>query len=439
MAVITPKWRGFWGRYFPEKRIFVRTDTETRYIRLPTYMQVLGVACMTVVTGWSIVAAAIVLMDTIGSGNFRDQARRDQQVYEQRLSDMAEERDMRAAEALAAQERFRTALAQVSSMQSQLLALEDRRKELERGIDVMQGTLRRTVKDRDTIADQLAALEAKQNGQNGGKPDSVRAQELADTLRYITATLDTTAEERNFTTEAAIEAQAQFAELDARFQDMELRTDQIFRQLEDAMTISVVPLDRMFRNAGVDTQRILSSVRRGYSGQGGALSPVRYPVAEQQAIPEDVQRANRILEQLDRLSVYSIAAQKLPFSMPVRGNYRFTSGFGPRWGRMHSGVDFAARHDSPIYATADGVVTRVGWVGTYGRVVYIRHEFGIETRYAHLSRIRVKRGQKVSRGQRIGDMGNTGRSTGTHLHYEVRVGGRAVNPMTYIKAARNVF
>ncbi|MBT6522323.1 MAG: M23 family metallopeptidase, partial [Rhodobacteraceae bacterium] len=74
-----------------------------------------------------------------------------------------------------------------------------------------------------------------------------------------------------------------------------------------------------------------------------------------------------------------------------------------------------------------------------GRVVYIKHAFGIETRYAHLAKIRVKNGQRVSRGQRIGDMGNSGRSTGTHLHYEVRVNGKAVNPMTFIKAGRDVF
>ncbi|MEC7669814.1 MAG: M23 family metallopeptidase, partial [Pseudomonadota bacterium] len=96
-------------------------------------------------------------------------------------------------------------------------------------------------------------------------------------------------------------------------------------------------------------------------------------------------------------------------------------------------------HGTPIYSTADGVVVHAGWQSGYGRLVKIQHEFGIETRYAHLSKIRVNVGQRVSRGERIGDMGNTGRSTGTHLHYEVRVGGEAVNPMTFIKAANNVF
>ena len=84
-------------------------------------------------------------------------------------------------------------------------------------------------------------------------------------------------------------------------------------------------------------------------------------------------------------------------------------------------------------------MTKAGWQNGYGRAVEIRHEFGLSTLYAHMSEIHVKVGQRVSRGDRIGDMGNSGRSTGTHLHYEVHVGGRPVNPMTYIKAASDVF
>ena len=80
-----------------------------------------------------------------------------------------------------------------------------------------------------------------------------------------------------------------------------------------------------------------------------------------------------------------------------------------------------------------------GWQRGYGNLIKIQHELGTETRFAHLSKIRVKVGQKVSRGARIGDMGNTGRSTGSHLHYEVRVNGRAVDPMSFMKAAQNVF
>jgi len=395
------------------------------------------VGAVAVVT-WTIVATAIFLMDSIGSGNFRDQAKRDQSIYEERLNAMADERDVRAAEATAAQERFATALEQVSSMQSELLASEDSRRELERGIDVMQSTLQRSIKERDTAQQELVVLKSDLTGE-GGVGDTRSPEDLEMTLSFMSDTLAGTASERDQANLAANAAQDQYAEIDAQLQELELRNDEIFRKLEDAMTISVKPLDRMFRNAGLNTNSLLKTVRRGYSGQGGALSPLRFTTTHSALTNRSADRANNILQQLDRLNVYRIAAQKAPFAMPVRGSFRFTSGFGPRWGRMHSGADFAAARGTPIYSTADGVVTFAGWGSGYGRLIKIQHEFGIETRYAHLSRIRVKRGQRVSRGQRIGDMGTTGRSTGVHLHYEVRVNGKAVNPMIYIKAANNVF
>ena len=107
--------------------------------------------------------------------------------------------------------------------------------------------------------------------------------------------------------------------------------------------------------------------------------------------------------------------------------------------RLHAGQDWGGSRGTPIRATADGTVTFAGRQSGYGNIIIIQHDFGFETRYAHLSSISVSVGQRVSRGDRIGGMGNTGRSTGTHLHYEIRVGGNPINPLTYIRAAQNVF
>ncbi len=168
------------------------------------------------------------------------------------------------------------------------------------------------------------------------------------------------------------------------------------------------------------------------------MTPLTFSTKGQEPDAEGL-RANGILSQLDKMNLYRIALQKTPFALPVKSSFRFTSGFGMRWGRMHNGTDFAGAHGTAIYSTADGVVVHAGWQSGYGRLVKIQHEFGIETRYAHNSQLFVKVGQRVSRGQKIAAMGNSGRSTGTHVHYEVRIGGKPVNPMTYIKAARDVF
>ena len=112
---------------------------------------------------------------------------------------------------------------------------------------------------------------------------------------------------------------------------------------------------------------------------------------------------------------------------------RFTSPFGPRWGRFHYGIDIANSVGTDIKAADGGIVTRAGSAGSYGNLIIIDHQNGTSTRYAHLSRIDVKVGQAVEQGQSIAKMGNTGRSTGSHLHFEVRVGGVAQNPLNYVK------
>jgi murein DD-endopeptidase MepM/ murein hydrolase activator NlpD len=100
--------------------------------------------------------------------------------------------------------------------------------------------------------------------------------------------------------------------------------------------------------------------------------------------------------------------------------------------RPHEGIDISAPRGTPILATADGRVSFVGQRGDYGLMVEIDHGHGIVTRYAHASRTHVRRGQRVERGDKIAEVGATGLALGTHLHYEVRIHGRPVNPMTYI-------
>nr|WP_217359161.1 M23 family metallopeptidase [Ruegeria arenilitoris] len=427
-------------RHFPERRVFLKSDNDTRFIRLSSETQIVAVAGVAVFVGWTAVATAILLMDSIGSGNFREQAKRDQATYQERLNIMSAERDMRAQEAVAAQDRFNAALEQISAMQSELLASENRRRELETGIEVIQTTLRATMKQREEARTELTKLQ-----QEAGDGDMyMAAVGNPEQMNFMTEALARTAEERDEIAANAKDALEQRDDLELEIRLMQERSDEIFRQLEEAMVISVEPLDKMFRKAGMPTDRIIEEVRRGYSGMGGPLTPISYSTRGEELTPDEI-RANALLQQMDQLNLYRIAAEKAPFASPVNSVVRFTSGFGtrrdPKTGgrRMHNGADFAGAHGTDIFATADGVVTHAGWQSGFGRLVKIKHAFGIETLYAHNTKIRVKVGQRVSRGDHIADMGSTGRSTGTHLHYEVRVNGKPVNPMTYIKAARNVF
>ena len=129
----------------------------------------------------------------------------------------------------------------------------------------------------------------------------------------------------------------------------------------------------------------------------------------------------------------------IPSRTPVN-NFRVTSPFGEREHpvlgglRMHKGIDLAAPRGTPVYAPADGVVERAGPFSSYGNYIAIEHGADMETRYGHLSKVAVHAGETVKKGQLIGYVGSTGRSTGPHLHYEVRVDGHAVNPAPYMEA-----
>ena len=179
-------------RLFPERRIFLKSDSDTRFIRLKPEMQLIAYTGVAAIVGWTIVATAIVVMDTIGASNFRDQAKLDQQLFQDRLNAISDERDMRAAEAVAAQERFNTALAQISRMQSELLASETRRDELATGIDVIQSTLRDTMQDREAARNALAALQ-----EETSEETSRVASSSPEPLNFMSEALEATAVERD--------------------------------------------------------------------------------------------------------------------------------------------------------------------------------------------------------------------------------------------------
>jgi murein DD-endopeptidase MepM/ murein hydrolase activator NlpD len=136
--------------------------------------------------------------------------------------------------------------------------------------------------------------------------------------------------------------------------------------------------------------------------------------------------------------------ERLPIAPPV-DNFSISSSFGKRQDpftkrrAFHSGMDLAGAKRTSIYATSPGVVTFAGWKGPYGRLVEIDHGLGLRTRYGHLRKTLVKKGQKIDFRHKIGLMGSSGRSTGTHVHYEVVFDGKPLNPRKFLKAGKYVF
>ena len=180
------------------------------------------------------------------------------------------------------------------------------------------------------------------------------------------------------------------------------------------------------RRLGLDPSRL-------HTGVGGPFEPVETV----RAADPSFKALFHSWTKLDQLEQGTVA---IPSTEPVRGT-NFTSGYGvrsdPFKGRaaMHAGIDLAGPIGTPIYATADATVGRSEYnSGGYGNLVELEHGHGIQTRYGHLSRSLVTAGQRVKRGDVIGLMGSTGRSTGSHLHYEVRIDGKAVNPVPFLQS-----
>lgn len=197
-------------------------------------------------------------------------------------------------------------------------------------------------------------------------------------------------------------------------------------------------LESIVSQTGLNPSAIKKRVRKIQrenmeKAEGGPYIPTNMP-----KIPDDT---STMFNSLDELKILRQVVANLPLGVPIK-NAEERSAFGHRIdpfnGEMafHSGLDLAAPVDSQILSTADGIVISAGRDGAYGNVVDIAHGFGIVTRYGHLSKINVQKGDKVAKGDIIGIQGSTGRSTGLHLHYEVRYNGEAINPQKFLQTGK---
>lgn len=214
------------------------------------------------------------------------------------------------------------------------------------------------------------------------------------------------------------------------------------RQIQFAEKMTKVALARTSKAEAAIRQFGLNPdvlARRARDAQGGVFEPFFGSAKKDVRDP----RFLKLAASLSRMDAMERALAAIPTSMPAAA-VMMSSGFGFRSdpftgaGAMHAGLDFKGPVGTPILAAAHGRVTFAGFNGGYGKTVEITHANGLLTRYAHLSGVHVTQGQMVHRGLQIGRMGSTGRSTGSHLHFEVRLNGRAINPRKFLEANPDV-
>lgn len=251
--------------------------------------------------------------------------------------------------------------------------------------------------------------------------------------------------ERNSLASIKTELGQQLGDLERRLAAVQTSQETVAQQLAERTLSGSEEVENIVTMTGLDVEQLLAAAAEDLnSNKGGPF--VNLPAAETDAEAAelvlasvaDLDSAVSRLEQLQRVM------RSLPITAPL-DNYYATSGFGRRTDpftntvAMHEGLDLVAKVGDPVLATAPGTVIYADWQGDYGRLVEIDHGLGITTRYAHLKEISVEVGQVVDYRDQIGLLGNSGRSTGPHVHYEVRFNDRPFNPMNFLKAGRYVF
>ncbi|MDR2937324.1 MAG: M23 family metallopeptidase [Prevotellaceae bacterium] len=223
-----------------------------------------------------------------------------------------------------------------------------------------------------------------------------------------------------------------FRQTDATLTELLLRDNKVYRSVFEA---DIIPLS--VREAGMNGAGRYEQL---------LAAPQTKVVAEASLLMDKITKKAYVQSKsFDEVSGYAHQKEQMMLCIPsiqplniAHRRVRISALYGPRIDpvyhvpRFHDGIDFAGPMGTPIYATGDGVVTTASYnLHGYGNLVFVDHGFGYRTRYAHLSEIKVQRGQKVKRGQPVGLMGNTGKSTGPHLHYEVLHRQHAVNPINF--------
>ena len=320
--------------------------------------------------------------------------------------------------------------------------------ELEVALAATQEELNAYQLENDSLARQSRAFHAEVEslyGEVGAAPR--RENRLTDAITALQKDLDGALSRAE-----TLEAQRDFQQ--GRADRMESRLDQVgeiqsavVARLAQRTMTGIDMIERVVAMTGLNVNDLIDGM--DIEGLGLAQGGPYFDIAGDYLISDDpnleFQSSVVVLnQQMDRWEALQEVIRTIPLSSPL-DHYRVSSGFGERVdpvnGRkaMHYGIDLKAPMRTPIMATAPGTVVYAGWRGQYGRVVEIDHGNGIRTRYAHLRKLLVKKGQEVAHREDIALLGNSGRSTGAHVHYEILVDGKPKDPARFVMAGRNAF
>ena len=400
-----PRWRDIAKRLFRDRHIFYRRGREFHFIVVSKRVQM-------VLASLPVIAAGVALLLAIGIAN----EQRAGELREQRVSELLESYNRLALDYRHSQERFLSAAGELETKYRRLREAANQQGGLKRELSSIDETLQRLAAERDNLTqhreklvDRVAAVHGRAAGEGGARDFEERTKQI----------------------------EAQWDLLDRARERTLARID----TLEEGLRMTGLELETLAKVVADQQGLVPGSARGGpYIAAGEIGKEIDQIGASGVDFNDELQALDGELAYLGQLQTIAV---RVPLARPVKSAW-LSSRFGRRRDPIterpafHAGLDFSGLPMTPITATAAGVVTCAGRGGPYGQMVEIDHGYGFKTRYGHLRKILVQGRETVTAGQVIGRMGSSGRSTGTHLHYEIRYNGKNLNPSKFIEAGDHV-
>ena len=465
-------------RLFPDRQLFVRANDHVRFVTLSRRAQLWIAGSGLLVAAWMVASSAMLLV--LGRSLDARDARNDRQriAYERLLGDVSlyQDKVTEVTQSLRSRQAYLLSLFEQGSergpniegdaesasvaagrqaearaafqrharqLDGELEVMTDMSVALEGNLADVRQRLAAAMAERDQVAAARADLwQRLQDAQRRERGEADRNGTLRDTLARTLQALNQTADQRDRAVQERDAYTARYKELEREVVDAQEQQQNLIYRLTERAADSVQEAERIVALAGIKLDALVPGKRPPAPiAQGGPF----VPLDRSERPMEPIQSALGLLDmQLGRWDTLQGLLRAMPFAPPLE-DYSVSSSFGTRidpftqTSSVHQGIDLRAPRRTLIYAPAPGTVVFANRKDRYGKLVEIDHGMGIVTRYAHLDEILAKPGDKVAFRTKIGKVGNTGRTSGSHLHYEVIVKGKPLDPARFLEVGRYLY
>ncbi len=440
-----------YNRLFPERQIYHRCNGQVQFTTISGRTQLVALTGMVLVLGWVAYASVNVMFTEQINARMQSNLKEQKRRFDTELSSVMADYERLQTGVMVVRDELEVALRELEERQQQVDAVFDQQSSLHDQdgptIDQMRAHVFAPPEPSRTSSVSVLNTIDPDPVPRQSRPVEFVAAPPVDGLSMLFRDVSENLQGQ----EEMSQSVTIIAGLERRVAQLQNTQFGDLIELEEVTGDRIARLETALRQTGVDfmpevERHMLTLESDGLNGQGGPfISATADDLSSEELDSHAFARKTfRIGRHLRYLSALQKTFGALPVTRPTDA-YRITSPFGvrsdPFTGRLskHAGIDIGGRRGTPVVATASGKVKKAGFVGGYGRLVSIKHGNGFETVFGHLNSIKVKSGDVVKRGDVIGTLGNTGRSTAPHLHYEIKYNGKARDPMHFFEAGRYVF